>query len=128
MRRLVATALRLRVVVAALAVLAVVSAGAQQGGRIRATIDKVDGATLNLKLRDGGTLIAKVAPDARVSALVKASLADIKPDTFIGVAGLPRADGSIAAFSVHIFLPAQRGVVADVEPEAVARRAVATRQ
>jgi hypothetical protein len=58
-------------------------------------------------------LNVKVADDARVSALVKASLADIKNDTFIGIAGMPQPDGSIKAFSVHIFLPAQRGVVPD---------------
>jgi hypothetical protein len=55
----------------------------------------------------------KVADDARVAALVKASLADIKTDSFIGVAGIPEPDGSIKAYSIHIFLPAQRGVVAD---------------
>ena len=81
--------------------------------RIRGQIEKVDGATLSLKLRDGGTLNVKVADDTRVSALVKASLADIKTDTFIGIAGMPQPDGSVKAFSVHIFLPAQRGVVPD---------------
>ena len=86
---------------------------AQQPGRIRGQIEKVDGAMLALKTRDGSMLNAKVADDARVSALVKATLADIKKDTFIGVAGLPQPDGSIKAFSVHIFLPAQRGVVPD---------------
>jgi hypothetical protein len=55
----------------------------------------------------------KVAENARLAALVKATLADIKNDAFIGVAGIPQADGSIKAFSVHIFLPAQRGVVPD---------------
>ena len=89
------------------------SALAQQPGRIRGQIEKADGAMLSLKTRDGATLNVKVADDARVSALVKASLADIKPDTFIGIAGMPQPDGSIEAFSIHIFLPAQRGVVPD---------------
>jgi hypothetical protein len=89
------------------------TAWAQQPGRIRGQIEKVDGPMLTLKTRDGGTLNVKVADDARVSALVKASLADIKDDTFIGIAGMPEADGTIKAFSVHIFLPAQRGVVPD---------------
>lgn len=84
-----------------------------QPSRIRGTIEKADGSVLTLKLRDGGSLTAKVAADARVSALVKASLADIKADSFIGVAGLPRPDGVIVAFSVHIFMASQRGVVAD---------------
>jgi hypothetical protein len=85
----------------------------QPGTRIRGTIEKADGAMLTVKTREGGMLNVKVADDARVSALVKASLADIKNDTFIGIAGMPQPDGSIKAFSVHIFLPAQRGVVPD---------------
>jgi hypothetical protein len=99
------------------AAMAVVFAGtaalAQQPGRIRGQIDKADGAMLSLKARDGTMLNVKVADDARVSALVKATLADIKKDSFIGIAGVPEPDGSIKAFSIHIFLPAQRGVVPD---------------
>ena len=89
------------------------AAFAQQPGRIRGQIEKVDGAMLSLKTRDGSMLNVKVADDARVSALVKASLADIKKDSFIGIAGVPEADGSIKAYSIHMFLPAQRGVVPD---------------
>jgi hypothetical protein len=104
-----------RVLAAAAIALAfsVTAAPAQQPGRIRGEIAKADGAMLSVKTRDGAMLNVKVADDARVSALVKASLADIKNDSFIGIAGMPQADGSIQAFSVHIFLPAQRGVVAD---------------
>ena len=89
------------------------AAQAQQPGRIRGQIEKVDGATYVLKARDGTMLNVKLADDARVSALEKASLADIKNDTFIGIAGMPKPDDSIEAFSIHIFLPAQRGVVPD---------------
>jgi hypothetical protein len=89
------------------------TATAQQAGRIRGEIVKADGANLELKLRDGGTMNVKLADDVRVSALVKASLADLKNDTFIGIAGVPRPDGSIEAHSIHMFLPAQRGVVPD---------------
>jgi hypothetical protein len=98
---------------AAVALLFTTAVFAQQPGRIRGQIEKADGGTLSLKTRDGSMLDVKVADDARVAALVKASLADIKNDSFIGVAGMPRPDGSIEAFSVHIFMPAQRGVVAD---------------
>jgi hypothetical protein len=86
---------------------------AQQPGRIRGEIEKVDGAILSVKTRDGAMLKVKVGDHARLGALVKAQLSDIKNDSFIGVAGMPLADGSIAAFSVHIFTPAQRGVVPD---------------
>ena len=97
----------------AIAVVFATAAFAQQPGRIRGQVEKADGGTLEVKTRDGTMLNVKLAEDARVSALVKASLADIKNDSFIGVAGMPQADGSIEAFSVHIFLPAQRGVVPD---------------
>jgi hypothetical protein len=93
--------------------LSAAAAFAQQPGRIRGQIEKADGAMLVLKTRDGSTLNVKVDNKARVSALVKASLADIKIDSFIGIAGVPQTDGSIEAFSVHIFLPAQRGLVPD---------------
>ncbi|MGE0563041.1 MAG: hypothetical protein AB7O50_00875 [Pseudolabrys sp.] len=97
----------------ALLVFGAVDALSQQGGRIRGQIEKADGGIIVIKTREGATLNAKLDEKARVGALVKASLADIKNDSFIGIAGLPRPDGSIVAFSVHIFLPAQRGVVPD---------------
>ena len=104
---------RATAVAAAFALVAVSTAWAQQPGRIRGQIEKADGPTLTVKTRDGATLSVKVADDARVAGLVKANLDDIKDDTFIGIAGMPQPDGSIKAFSIHIFLAAQRGVVAD---------------
>lgn len=98
---------------AAVLLVAATSAFAQQPARIRGAIEKVDGGILSIKARDGGVSTVKVADDARVSALMKATLADIKNDSFVGVAGIPQPDGSIEAFSIHIFLPAQRGVVPD---------------
>jgi hypothetical protein len=104
----------LRVVGAAAVVLLFASAVfAQQPGRIRGQIEKVDGDMLVLKTREGAALNVKIDDKTRVSALEKATLGDIKNDTFLGIAGMPRSDGSIEAFSIHIFLPAQRGVVPD---------------
>lgn len=93
--------------------LAATAAFAQQPGRIRGQIEKADGGMLVLKTRDGAVLNAKLDEKVRVSALVKATLEDIKKDSFIGIAGIPQPDGSIQAFSIHLFLPAQRGVVPD---------------
>jgi hypothetical protein len=103
--------IRAAIIAAGLGFVAASTAWAQQPGRIRGQIEKVDGAMLVLKTRDGATINVKVDEKARVSALNKASLADIKTNTFIGIGGMPQADGSIKAFSIHIFLPAQRGVV-----------------
>lgn len=89
--------------------LAATAAVAQQPGRIRGEIEKIDGDLWTVKTREGATLSMKLDEKARVNALVKASVADIKPDTFIGVAGIKKPDGSIEAFSIHIPPASNRG-------------------
>ena len=42
-------------------------------------------------------------------SVVRASAADLKPNSFIGVAAVPRPDGSLKALEVHIFPEALRG-------------------
>jgi hypothetical protein len=61
--------------------------------RVRGEITKVDGNTLSIKSRDGQNLTVKLADDARIAAMVKASLADIKEGAFIGVTGMPTVAG-----------------------------------
>lgn len=97
----------------ALTALVATSAVAQKPGvvRVRGTIEKVDGPTLTVKSRDGSTLTVKLADKARITALVKATLADIKVGTFIGVTAMPQPDGSQKAIGLHIFMAAQKGVV-----------------
>lgn len=97
-------------------VFAATAALAQQPGRIRGQIEKADGDMLVLKTRDGTMLNVKVDDKSRVTALVKATLADIKPDTFIGIGGVPQPDGSIKAFSIHIPPAAVRGQGEGVRP------------
>lgn len=77
--------------------------------RVRGTIEKVDGQNLEVKSREGKTIKAMVTDKARYTAIVKASLADLAPDTYIGVTAMPNADGSQQAVAIHIFQPAQRG-------------------
>ncbi len=95
------------------AALVATSAVAQQPGmvRVRGTIEKVDGSTLTVKSRDGSTLTVKLADKARVTAMVKATLADIKVGSFIGITAMPQPDGSQKAIGLHIFMDAQKGVV-----------------
>src|SRR5262245_41645271 len=78
--------------------------------RIRGTIEKVEGDTYVVKARDGAELKLKLAANATVVALVPATAADIKQGSYIGVAGMPQADGSQKALEVHIFPEAMRGV------------------
>jgi len=79
--------------------------------RIRGQIEKVDGSMLTIKARDGSMMNVKLADNARITAMVKASPADIKPGSFIGVTAMPQEDGSQKAIGLHIFMDAQRGVV-----------------
>jgi hypothetical protein len=79
--------------------------------RIRGAIEAVDGATLTIKARDGNTAKIKLSDNARITAMVKASLADIKEGAFIGVTAMPQPDGSQKAIGLHIFMDSQRGVI-----------------
>jgi hypothetical protein len=87
------------------------AAQSPQTVRVRGTIEKVDGQTLIVKSRDGNALTIKLADNPRVTAMVKAALADIKVGDFIGVTAMPQPDGSQKAIGLHIFMDAQRGVV-----------------
>jgi hypothetical protein len=78
--------------------------------RVRGTIERVDGGTYVVKARDGSELKLKLAAGGGVSAIVEASLAEIKEGQYIGVAALPMADGSQKALEVHIFPEALRGL------------------
>jgi hypothetical protein len=77
--------------------------------RVRGTIEAVNGSVLTVKSRAGETLTVKLADNVNVVALVKASLADIKPGSFVGSAAMPEADGSFKAVEVHIFPESMRG-------------------
>jgi archaellin len=77
--------------------------------RIRGTIEQIDGALMTIKSREGDTLKVKLAEDGKVIALVKASLDDIKPNSFVGSTAMPEPDGSWKAVEVHIFPEEMRG-------------------
>jgi hypothetical protein len=77
--------------------------------RIRGEIEKVDGGMVTVKARDGSMMNVKLADNARIMAFVKASPADIKPNSYIGVTAMPEPDGTQKAIAVHIFLEGQRG-------------------
>ena len=82
---------------------------AQETRRVRATIEKVDGSTLNVKTRDGEDLKIALTDKPTVVAIVPATLADLKPGTFVGSGATPGPDGSLVAMEVHIFPEAMRG-------------------
>jgi hypothetical protein len=108
------TTTRRMLVLAGLGLMMTASAAfAQAPVRVRGEITKVDGNTLSVKLRSGENATVKLAEPPRISAMVKASLADIKEGSFIGVSAMPQPDGTQKAYAVHIFMDSQKGVVAD---------------
>jgi hypothetical protein len=95
---------------AALALCATASiANAQDTVRVRGTVDRVEGPVYVIKSRDGAEVKVQLADNPLVVAIVKASIADIKPGTFVGSTGMPQSDGSQKAIEVHIFPEAMRG-------------------
>ena len=77
--------------------------------RVRGTVEAIDGPMLTVKSRDGQTLKVKMADNVAVRGVAKASFSDVKQNSFIGVTGMPQADGSQKAVEIHIFPEALRG-------------------
>jgi hypothetical protein len=103
--------------VAAVLVLAAPVAWAQDAPvRLRGTIERVDGEIYFVKSRDGGEIKLKLAPNGGVSAVVPATLADVKQGKYIGVAALPMADGTQKALEVTIFPEQLRGLAEGFRP------------
>jgi hypothetical protein len=77
--------------------------------RVRGTIEKVDGGTLTVKTREGDTVKVKLPDNVGVAGVVKRTLADIKPNDFVGIAAMPQAGKPSRALEVLIFPEAMRG-------------------
>ena len=93
------------------AVLAIPMARSQDAppARVRGTIERVEGPIFVVKSRDGAELRIVLADNAVASGVVKATLADIKQGSFVGIAAMPQPDGSQRALEVLIFPEAMRG-------------------
>jgi hypothetical protein len=77
--------------------------------RIAGTVERVEGRSLSVKAADGASVTIELAGKAAVFDVSKATLADLKPGSFIGVGAMPQADGSQRAIQVTIFAESQRG-------------------
>jgi len=96
--------------VAALALVVTLgAAGAQETVRVRGTLERMDGGAYIIKSREGNEYKVMLTDNPLVVANVKATMADIKPGSYVGVTGMPQADGSQRAIEVHIFLESMRG-------------------
>jgi hypothetical protein len=76
---------------------------------VRGTIVSLDGSTLTVKTREGPTSALALKPGWKVTGVSKASVEDIKPGDFVGIASLPSATGGDGAIEVLVFPPAMKG-------------------
>ena len=100
-----------RIALAAAFALAAAPALAQNVISSRATIQTIsaDGSALNVRTHSGEDQTVKLSSKTRFVLVVPASLADIKPGSFVGVAAVPGEGSELKAMEVHIFPEAMRG-------------------
>jgi hypothetical protein len=104
------TTLQRMLAVASFAVVCtVLPASAQETVRIRGTIESVDGDVYVVKNRDGAEMKVAMTDKPLFVAIVKSTMADIKPGMFVGSTGMTQPDGSQKAIEVHIFPESMRG-------------------
>jgi len=98
---------RLLTITALATALTVSAAPAQQQQpqtqRVSGTIERVDGNTIYGKGPDGSAIILKLADNVAITAVLKATFADIKPGDYVGTGAVPQADGSQKAVELRIF-------------------------
>jgi len=74
-----------------------------QTQRVGGTIERVDGDTNYGKGPDGSAIILKLADKAAITAVLKATIADIKLGDYVGTGAVPQPDGSQKAVELRIF-------------------------
>jgi hypothetical protein len=74
-----------------------------QPQRVSGTIERVDANMIFGKGADGSAIVVKLADNAAITAVLKATFADIKPGDYVGTGAMPQADGSQRAVELRIF-------------------------
>jgi hypothetical protein len=87
-----------------------VASAQQQSVRVTGTVEGFDGQVLAVKSDKLGEVKVNLTADATVFGVAKATLADIKPGTYIGVGAMPQPDGSQRAIQVTVLAESQRGL------------------
>jgi hypothetical protein len=96
-------------VVAFFGIAALAPAQAAENVRVRGTIVGLEGSMLTVKTREGPNAMLTLKPGWKVAGVAKASVEDIKPGDFVGIASLPTAAGGDGAVEVLVFPPAMKG-------------------
>lgn len=86
------------------------AAGPVDQVRVRGTVVSLAGDKLQVNSRDGKPVTVTLKTGWKVSAVAKASIGDIKPGDFVGIASLPVSGGGDGALEVLIFPPQLKGM------------------
>ena len=92
------------------ALTAAFAAGPGEQVRVRGTVVSLSGDRLQVNSREGKPVTVTLKADWKVSAVAKASIGDIKPGDFVGIASLPKSEGGDGALEVLILPPQLKGM------------------
>ena len=93
----------------------IISASAQDSAkdkpvRVAGTVESFDGQTLAVKSAKLGEVKINLTADATVFGVAKATLADVKAGSYVGIGAIPQPDGSQRAVQVTVMAESQRGL------------------
>lgn len=71
--------------------------------RVRGTVERIDAGALVVKSREGSLVTVKLREGWTIGGLARATLADIKPGSFVGAAALGPANGPLQALEILVF-------------------------
>lgn len=98
------------VLLAAVSAVAAAQAPANPPGRVRGTVESLDGQNLTVKARNGESIKVKLAETFVAIGTTKASIDDIASGKFIGTTTVGQREGALVAEELHIFPESMRGV------------------
>jgi hypothetical protein len=78
--------------------------------RVRGTIKQIEGETLQVTTRGGSDATLQLSNDIAITGLIRASLADIKPGSYVGTAAIEQASGNAKSLEVQVFPENMRGI------------------
>jgi hypothetical protein len=78
--------------------------------RLRGTLDQVSGNALTITPRNGTSTTVQLKGDAKIIAVEKGAMSDIKDNSFVGITALAQPGGAIKAVEVHVFAEPLRGI------------------
>ena len=85
------------------------AAFAQAPTRLRGSISSIDGTTATIATREGTAVPVKLADNWSVMLVSPVTMADIKENSFVGIASMKGPDGTLNALEVLVFPEAARG-------------------